>query len=424
MANPQLENTQVTRLDGGNAGQGIVTQETPDQFLFDFTDINVTILCQSINHRSNTAILTFTGPEGAILQNIKLCLTDFRQRDSLIRSLIDKQSALGEVVYWGDILKGIIGYLVEYEQKQRPARLTMGDILSTDISEVEWLCKDVLLRSGLSILAGKPKIGKSAQALRLAHAVATGGTFLERQCQQGKVAYFALEDNAKRLKIRATTIGITCDTPISFYLSIAPLPDGLAQFRELVTEDNYRLVVLDTMLAAMVPGIKENDAVFGQLIEQIHNLANEVDLSILAIHHFTKRPTGDLLTDLRGHSSAGASVDLVLGLYNAETPGHYTLKSVSRDSESLEVALSYAGDKLLWELDHNWNEVQKINNDSAMLQLLTDLGEVDIMAICNANGKSRPVNDAVLKRLMESGDVERTPKKVGYQTVYVYRNNS
>jgi len=424
MANPQLENNQGTRLDGGNAGQGLVTQETPGQFLFDFFDINISVLCHSLNHRSSTALLTFTGPQGVIVQNIKLCLTDFRQRDSLIRSLIDKQSALGEVVYWDDILKSIIGYLVEYEQKQKPVRFSMTDVLNADASEIDWLCKDILLRSGLTALAGPPKRGKSVKALRLSLAVATGDIFLERQCQQGKVCFFALEDNLKRLKVRSNTMGIGADMPISFYLDIAPLPDGLVQFREIITEDNYALVVVDTLLAAMVPGIKENEPIFGQTIEQLHSLANELGLSILIIHHFTKRTTGDVLVDFRGHSSAGAAVDLLLGLYSDETPGHYTLKSVSRDSEELKLDLIFSGDKLLWELDHNWNEVQKVSTDGTMLELLGDLGEVDIMAICNANGKSRPTNDAVLKRLMDSGDIERTPKKVGYQTVYVYRIRS
>jgi hypothetical protein len=59
---------------------------------------------------------------------------------------------------------------------------------------------------GVTLLAGKPKIGKSWLGLDMAIAVATGGTVLGEQCEQGDVLYCALEDNERRLQDRIQKI--------------------------------------------------------------------------------------------------------------------------------------------------------------------------------------------------------------------------
>lgn len=66
---------------------------------------------------------------------------------------------------------------------------------------------DGYLAEGVTLLAGKPKIGKSWMALDFAMAVATGDLALGSvRCRQGPVLYCALEDNHRRLKRRMSTL--------------------------------------------------------------------------------------------------------------------------------------------------------------------------------------------------------------------------
>jgi RecA-family ATPase len=59
------------------------------------------------------------------------------------------------------------------------------------------------MTEGLTILAGKGKIGKSWLALGIAIAVASGGYALGSiKVEQGDVLYLALEDNERRLQKR------------------------------------------------------------------------------------------------------------------------------------------------------------------------------------------------------------------------------
>jgi hypothetical protein len=60
------------------------------------------------------------------------------------------------------------------------------------------------LPEGLTLLGGRPKIGKSWQALDIAVGVAEGGECLGQQCEQGDVLALMLEDNDRRLQRRLT----------------------------------------------------------------------------------------------------------------------------------------------------------------------------------------------------------------------------
>jgi hypothetical protein len=64
-----------------------------------------------------------------------------------------------------------------------------------------------LIPEGLTIIAGKPKIGKSWMALNMGIAIAEGGVcFGEIRVEAGEVLYLALEDTKRRLKNRISTV--------------------------------------------------------------------------------------------------------------------------------------------------------------------------------------------------------------------------
>src|SRR5436853_4481968 len=60
---------------------------------------------------------------------------------------------------------------------------------------------------GLTVLGGKPKLGKSWLAYDMGVAVATGGKAMNAvECEQGDAIYLALEDNHRRVKDRISTL--------------------------------------------------------------------------------------------------------------------------------------------------------------------------------------------------------------------------
>jgi hypothetical protein len=310
-----------------------------------------------------------------------------------------------------------------------PILRSISDILAKDNTSTTSTDRIIGLiqAKGLGTLGAMPKKGKTVMAMEMCKAIATGQPFLGMKTQSGRCLYIALEDSESRLRERIKKMGITPDMSIHFIYrdsdNAEPLPplqnEGLDFLKKAILAVKADFVVIDTTRRAM-PGIDENKPEFADLTAKIQELAIQLEVFILLIHHFTKRPGGDVLVDLRGHGGFGAVLDMGIGLYPDSTPGHYTMKTVSRDAEELELDLYFDKPKLLWTVDQNYHEVQKIETDAAMLNLLSTMSRPTIEEISDANGKSRQANLAVLQRLMDAGAIGREQDQRGYQKPFIY----
>ena len=118
--------------------------------------------------------------------------------------------------------------------------------------ELKWVVPRYLTE-GVTLLAGKPKIGKSWLALDVGQSVASGVDCLGQQCEPGDVLGLFLKDNKRRLQRRMTTmIGankrdwpkrLTCSTEWPRLNE-----GGLNLISEWVkTSANPRLIIVDVL---------------------------------------------------------------------------------------------------------------------------------------------------------------------------------
>ena len=68
--------------------------------------------------------------------------------------------------------------------------IDLQELLLTPLDETPFLVEDIF-PSGVSILAGDEKSGKSWMMLQLAISIATGQDFLDHHVDQGKVLYLS-----------------------------------------------------------------------------------------------------------------------------------------------------------------------------------------------------------------------------------------
>lgn len=88
----------------------------------------------------------------------------------------------------------------------RPTIARLADLQHEQLPEIRWAI-DPILPEGVTILGGKPKLGKSWLALTLQVAIAEGGAALGKYpVERGEVLYISLEDNKKRLQKRTNTL--------------------------------------------------------------------------------------------------------------------------------------------------------------------------------------------------------------------------
>ena len=100
--------------------------------------------------------------------------------------------------------------LAEYERrKSKVARFVVtstNTIMATEFAPIQWVVPDYV-PEGLSILAGRQKLGKTWLAMDWAIAVATGGAAMGSIfCEVGDVLYVDLENGHRRIQGRISTL--------------------------------------------------------------------------------------------------------------------------------------------------------------------------------------------------------------------------
>jgi hypothetical protein len=112
-----------------------------------------------------------------------------------------------------DEVSTIAASIGQYRAGDRPKRtlngfeaITAAELLRKEMPEVDWTISETI-PEGVSILAGKPKIGKSWMVYDMCLAVVSGGRALGRfHTAKGSALYLALEDNERRLQRRLTAL--------------------------------------------------------------------------------------------------------------------------------------------------------------------------------------------------------------------------
>jgi Bifunctional DNA primase/polymerase, N-terminal/AAA domain/Primase C terminal 1 (PriCT-1) len=127
----------------------------------------------------------------------------------------------------------------------------VASLMEEDLPSPPWAIPS-LLPEGVSLLAGKPKMGKSWLALSLAISIAQGHNALGKlSTNQGSVLYLGLEDNEQRICSRMTSLLQEDPPPDALYWAGACPPltmGGLIDLEAWITSATHpRLVVIDTL---------------------------------------------------------------------------------------------------------------------------------------------------------------------------------
>ena len=132
------------------------------------------------------------------------------------------------------------------QQNLWPEFLTAKDLLQMPPDPTRWIWDRCLPAGGCSILAAKPKVGKSTLAVCLALSVARGMDFLRRPTQQGPVAYLSLDATLPEMAEIFIHFGLQESDPIFIHAGAAPR-DAVAWIMHRVQQNGVKLVIIDTL---------------------------------------------------------------------------------------------------------------------------------------------------------------------------------
>ncbi len=167
--------------------------------------------------------------------------------------------------------------------------VSVAELLAEPLEETPWLVAGLLPWAGLSVLAGKPKAGKSTLARSMALAIARGDPVIGFASKGGPVVYLGLEDKRSEVAEHFRRMG-AADEPLFVHSGPAPVRAAQAvdQLGGLITEQRATFAVVDTLLRFVRVRQVADYAEMTEALDPVLNLARETDCHIMAVCHAPK----------------------------------------------------------------------------------------------------------------------------------------
>ena len=304
--------------------------------------------------------------------------------------------------------------IIDKPEIQTQQIITDIDIMSTEYQPPCWIVPG-LLPEGLTVLAGKPKIGKSMLSLNLSVSISTGGIALGHvSVEQKDVLYLALEDTPRRIQDRISPIlkGSPPSGRLNFALSWPKMDGtGLEELdRWLDGRPDAGLVVIDTL--ARIRGSKRNgstlyDADYDDIC-RIKSIADQHHITIVLVHHLRKAGADDILDLVSGSTGLTAAADTVAVLKRERARADAILYITGRDVEDKELALRFDDSSTSFVLLGAAEDYRISKERQEILEQLRALGGPAKLKDIAATLNKQPNNvHKLLGGLIEQGLVEQ-----------------
>ncbi len=238
-----------------------------------------------------------------------------------------------------------------------PKTISAADLYEMEVVPPTWIIPG-LLPAGLTILAGKPKAGKSWLALDLAIAAASGGALFDAMdCEHPcDVLYLALEDTDYRLKDRMKRLLCGDKPPSRLHFSTEwPASDqgGLDHLAEWVKDQQGAgMIIIDT-LQKIRPATKKNSGLYESdyaALVPLKKLADEYKIAVVLVHHVRKAKANDPQETISGSYGLTGASDTNIVLQRDTSTSNASLYLVGRDVGEANYSLMFDKDLGRWQL--------------------------------------------------------------------------
>jgi hypothetical protein len=302
--------------------------------------------------------------------------------------------------------------------------VTAHELQDMDYPEIKYVVPGYIVE-GLTILASKPKVGKSWLVLDIGIAIATGGEVLGVKCERGEVLYAALEDGGslRRTQSRIKKLIGDRDWPARLHL-IAAMPrlnEGSLDFLKAWVSEvaKPRLIIIDifkNIRSEATPDKAQRlyDIDYDSMTE-LRTFAADRNIAVVLVHHLRKQESDeDALDTVSGSLGLTGAADTTLVIRkNGEK---FTLYGRGRDIAELEKAVQFDGEHGTWTVLGNAAEVHVSNQRKAIVDFLRSVGKAQTPREI-ANGTEMKTTNIwkLLRRMLEDKEVVQKSKYGTYE---------
>ena len=321
----------------------------------------------------------------------------------------------------------VVGISIGKEEKEKEFKKEVLDpgawrqgikadvIANSEYQPIDWLVENIIA-PGLTIIAGKSKIGKSWLVLQLSHAIEFGLTFLGRKCAKGDVLHYSLEDGKRRIKSRWEKMCIKPDQTHYQFRDRKPKIPILTMGLEEEIEDwaknvpNPKMVVIDVYVKVKKTIGKnlnayEND---NYNLQDLQTLAIKYNIGIVLVHHTKKGAETDVFDEINGSAGIQSNMDSMIVIASSRKSGKNSVfHCIPKDAEQLEFEIAM-NEMMIWEDKGPVGSANLTTLQKALIDVVNKLYDGNV-----GEGKGTPVPAKEIIKVIQADDelnVERGGK--------------
>jgi hypothetical protein len=318
-----------------------------------------------------------------------------------------------------------IGLLIEAPTTVFPLPQPGPVLMAKHFDPLDYLVGEIL-HEGLTILAGKPKKGKSYLALDMSLSMAVGRLALRHfPTKQQRVLYISLEDGERRLQARLRKIqpNLTHPGGLDFLYSFPKLGAGALEALTHYATD-YGCIIID-VIGRILPDVQtvhksmSEYQLYTDLFGQLQTFANARHIALLLIDHVRKASSDDVYDTIMGSQGKWGTADIGLVYERKGEEKEALLHVAGREIDEqkfiidlVDGHLEFLGKGELYELASEQNKLIRILEEERR-----PMGIPEIMKAMGIEGEKHYMRfRQVLARLYAEDRIGRT--KRGLYRVY------
>ena len=288
-----------------------------------------------------------------------------------------------------------------------------ADIADLNLPPMQWLVPGIFPESGLVILCGPPKIGKSWILLDSALSIINGGPWLGRRdivARKGAILALFLEDGTRRLNTRLNKFreeDPNCIVPGLFSIATEwPTLDegGIPALEEWIADkkQSARAIIIDTWTRFRGRTDSKSDAYQTdvQALAPLQALAMKHNIIIILCHHMRKtHDKGDAFAGISGSWGLGGTADAMLLLERGRNADTGKLKITGRDIEEQALGLRFCAG--MWTLEGEAHEVDLSDLRRDIIAAVKAYPGIRPKAIAEAIARSESTVRVTIRRMVE-----------------------
>ena len=290
--------------------------------------------------------------------------------------------------------------------------ISATDLMNTEFPPLHWIVPG-FLPAGLTLLAAKPKCGKSWLSLNIAASLACPSKFpllgVMADIPEIETLYFAFEDGKARLKKRLEMLGFTKGDRLDRLHFVFEAPEDhkklLSEIKEWkVKKPGISLVVIDTIGRCRKSDGRKNlyheDTEF---LSGLQSWAISNNIGVLCIHHVNKTKSEDIFESISGSQGLSGVADTLM-VMTKPSDDQRKVELKGRDIEGKALGFNFC--EGVFEYAGDAQELRTTAEERKVLEALEEFSKttaVKLSGLCTyMNTKSlKPVNKGNLFRRLE-----------------------